>query len=83
MTTPSTLSQQLSDFRAGFMQRVAPERVAMMKTATADLRATGIEQRALQAGDRAPHDLVLSDALGRAVTLASSCALERAAHDQR
>ena len=55
MTTP-TLTQQLADYQAGFKQRVAPERVAMMEAATADLRATGIEQRALQVGDRAPHD---------------------------
>jgi peroxiredoxin len=71
MTTPATLTQQLADFQAGFKQRVAPERVTMMEAATADLRATGIEQRALHAGDRAPHDLVLPDAAGRLVSLQS------------
>ena len=71
MDTTLTLTQQLAGYRADFKQRVAPERVAMMEAATADLRATGIVQRALHAGDRAPLDLVLPDALGRPVRLAS------------
>ena len=70
MTIAPTLAQELADYQAGFKQRVAPERVAMMESATADLRASGIEQRALHAGDRAPRDLVLPDALGRPVRLA-------------
>ena len=42
----------------------------MMEAATADLRATGIEGRALQAGSPAP-DLTLPDALGRPVRLST------------
>ncbi len=67
MTTP--LARQLADYKASFIQRAAPERVAMMEGATADLRATGIENSALQVGDLAP-DVTLSDALGHPVRLA-------------
>lgn len=63
-----TLSQQLAEFKASFKQRVAPERIAMMEAATADLKAIGIEQRALKVGDTAP-DLSLPDALGKPVIL--------------
>lgn len=65
----TSLTQQLADYKAGFIQRVAPERVALMETATADLRGTGIEARALQVGDAAP-DITLPDATGRPVRLA-------------
>lgn len=65
----TTLTRQLADYKAGFIQRAAPERVAMMENATADLRATGIEKSALQVGDRAP-DITLPDGLGRPVRLA-------------
>jgi peroxiredoxin len=68
--TSPTLSQELADYKAGFAQRAAPERVAMMEAATRDLRATGIEQRALHAGDAAPAHLSLPDAVGRPMRLA-------------
>jgi peroxiredoxin len=71
-TTPNTatptLADELAAYKAGFKQRVAPERVAMMETATANLRATGIEQRALGTGDAAPR-LSLPDALSKPVAL--------------
>ena len=41
----------------------------MMESATADLKATGIETHALQVGDKAP-DITLPDATGRPVRLA-------------
>ena len=63
-----TLTQQLADYKAGFIQRVPPERLAMMESATAELKATGIETHALQVGDQAP-DITLPDATGRAVHL--------------
>ena len=66
----STLHEQLADYKAGFRQRAAPERVAVMEAATADLKATGIEHRALRVGDRAPQDLVLPDAVARPQRLA-------------
>lgn len=66
----TSLSEQLAAYKAGYLQRVAPERVAIMEAATADLRATGIESQALQVGARAP-DLTLPDALGQPVRLSS------------
>lgn len=67
MTT--TLTQQLADYKAAFIQRVAPERVALMESATEDLKVTGIETSALQVGGLAP-DLTLPDAVGHPVRLA-------------
>lgn len=66
----TSLADQLAKFKVGFKQRAAPERVAMMEAATADLRATGIESRALQRGDKAP-DLTLPDALNQPVRLST------------
>lgn len=66
----TSLADQLAEFKVGFKQRAAPERVAMMEAATADLRATGIESRALQRGDKAP-DLTLPDALNQPVRLST------------
>ena len=68
MNPELSLKQQLADYKAGFKQRAAPERVAMMESATADLKAAGIESRALKIGDRAP-DLSLPDALDKRVRL--------------
>jgi peroxiredoxin len=69
--TPNpNLASQLAELKADFARRVAPERVTLMEAATADLRATGIEERALKAGDAAPTGLELPDALGRRVRLA-------------
>ena len=68
MNTDTPLAQQLAEFKAGFKQRAAPERVAMMEAATADLKAQGIESRALKLGDPAP-DLSLPDALAKPVKL--------------
>lgn len=65
----TTLAQELADYKAGFIARVDPSRVATIEDANEALRATGIERSALQAGAQAP-DLVLPDALGRAVRLA-------------
>jgi peroxiredoxin len=64
-----SLADQLAEFKAGFKQRVAPERVRMMEVATANLKASGIEQSALKVGAAAP-DLTLPDALGKPVRLA-------------
>lgn len=70
MHNAPTLASQLADYKAAFIQRVAPERVAMMESATAALKATGIEKTALQVGDAAP-DMTLPDARGRNVSLRS------------
>lgn len=58
----TSLAKQLTALKTDFTQRAARDRVAMMDAATADLRATGIQTRALQAGATAP-DLTLPDAL--------------------
>lgn len=65
-----SLADQLAAYQAGFQQRAAPERVAVMEAATADLRATGIAARALQVGAKAP-DVTLPDALNRPVQLSA------------
>jgi peroxiredoxin len=70
MEQASSLTEQLAAFKAGFKQRAAPERVALMETATADLKATGIESQALQAGSVAP-DLTLPDALNQPLRLST------------
>lgn len=68
MEKHKTLADQLAEYKAGFKQRVAPERVAMMEAATADLRASGVEARAVQVGASAP-DVTLPDAMNRPVRL--------------
>ena len=64
----TTLGAQLREYKQNFIQRVDPARVAVMETATAALRATGIEQQALNVGDLVPP-LSMPDALGRTVDL--------------
>jgi peroxiredoxin len=64
----TSLSHQLSEYKAGFIQRVPAERVAMMENATAELKASGIETSALQVGDKAP-DLSLLNAVGQSICL--------------
>ena len=64
----STLQQQLADYLAGFKQRAPADRVAMMETATEDLRASGIESAALGLGSVLPA-LSLPDANGKPVDL--------------
>jgi peroxiredoxin len=64
----NTLQTQLAEFQAGFKQRATPERVATMETATANLRATGIEQSALPLGGSLP-DVALTDVHGQPVRL--------------
>lgn len=69
MNQTSTLAEELFAYKASFKARVAPERLAMMEGATAQLRASGIEHRALRQGDRAPA-LTLPDATGIPIDLA-------------
>jgi len=74
MNTTPTLTQQLADYKAGFIQRVAPERVTMMEGATGDLWATGIETRALQVG----NDVPVLNGNGRSVLpLPATCVIGR------
>ena len=62
------LSGQLVTLKNGAAARMAPERLAVLESATTALRATGIERSALKPGSQAP-DLALDDALGRSVRL--------------
>ncbi len=68
--TSISLQTQLTDYKAGFIARVDPTRVATMETATEQLRASGIESTALKPGQAAP-DMVLPNALGRRMQLSS------------
>jgi peroxiredoxin len=70
MNHMNTLKSQLADYQTGFKQRAAPERVAMMEDATAQLRASGIEDTALPLGAPLPN-VSLTDALGYTVGLKS------------
>ncbi len=58
-----TLSQQLEEYRAGWMQRVPADRRAAMERHIAHLAATGLAESAKQVGDTAPA-IVLPDAHG-------------------
>jgi peroxiredoxin len=65
----TTLSQQLDEYLAGWMQRVPADRRAAMERHIADLAETGIGRNAKQVGDQAP-DIVLPDASGRTFDVA-------------
>jgi peroxiredoxin len=65
-----TLSEQLEEFRAGWMQRVPADRRAIMERHIAHLTETGFGQRAKQVGDKAPA-IVLPDAHGKSFDVAS------------
>src|ERR1700732_4995780 len=66
----STLSEQLEEFRTGWMQRVPADRRAIMERHIAHLTETGFGERAKQVGDRAPA-IVLSDAHGKSFDVAT------------
>ena len=65
---PSSLNTQLAEYKAGFIARVDPTRVATMESATDQLRASGIEATALKRGQAAP-DSVLPNAVGLPIRL--------------
>jgi len=64
-----TLSKQLEEYRAGWMQRVPPDRRAIMERHIQHLTETGFAQRAKQVGDLAPA-IVLPDARGKTFDIA-------------
>ena len=68
MTT--TLSQQLEEYRAGWMQRVPADRRAAMERHIAHLAESGAAQNAKQVGDQAP-DIALPDAYGKPFDVAT------------
>lgn len=65
----TSLTQQLADYKAGFIKRVPAERVAMMENATAELKKSGIEKHALGVGDNVP-DITLPNVTGEMVRIA-------------
>ena len=61
----SNLNARLQEFKKNFESgappySVTPETVAIMHQATAELKASGIEARALKIGDRAPDFALLN-----------------------
>jgi peroxiredoxin len=66
----TTLSQQLEEYRAGWMLRVPADRRAAMERHIAYLSKTGIGKNAKQVGDLAPA-IVLPDVHGRAFDVAT------------
>jgi peroxiredoxin len=66
----TTLSEQLEEYRAGWMQRVPAERRAAMERHIAYLSETGVGRSAKRVGDRAP-EIVLPDAHGRTFEVAT------------
>ncbi len=65
-----TLKEQLANLRARFEAKAPPEAVEKMHRATEELRASGILERVLKRGDRAP-DFNLPDVAGRMVPSAA------------
>jgi len=65
-----SLKAELETFRANFMGKAPPEIRAMMERADLALATSGILDRVLRAGDRAP-DFVLPDANGSSVRLST------------
>jgi peroxiredoxin len=63
-----SLTTELEDFRAEFMAKVPPQIRDAMLLADMELAASGIAEKALKAGDRAP-DFALPDVRGGVVRL--------------
>ena len=68
MQTQESLSSQLASYKAGFIGRAPASRVAIMESATANLKSTGIESTGLKVGDRAPS-FSLPDATGELISV--------------
>jgi peroxiredoxin len=65
----STLSEQLEEYRAGWMQRVPADRRAIMERHIVHLAETSLGKLAKQVGDRAPA-IILPDARGKSFDVA-------------
>lgn len=61
-----SLQEKLNARRAGAKDRFSVAQLAVMRRATEDLRTSGIVERALKAGERAP-EWQLADGSGNAV----------------
>ena len=61
-----TLAETLQGIREASAKRIPPERAAIMHRATEELRASGIMERVIKAGNRLPA-FALPNAYGREV----------------
>lgn len=55
-----SLQDRLDAYKAEFVKKVSPEKLAIMHRATEDLRRSGILDRILKAGDQAPEFSLLN-----------------------
>lgn len=62
------LQEKLDAFRKNFEKKVPPEALEIMHRATEDLRNSGIMDRAVKVGDKAP-DFTLRNTSGQEVSL--------------
>ncbi len=62
------LQEKLDALRENFEKQVPPESLALMHRATDDLRNSGIMDRAVKVGDKAP-DFTLKNTSGQEVSL--------------
>jgi hypothetical protein len=65
-----SLEDKLAAVREGAAKRIPPDRLAIMHRATEHLRASGILDRVIKPGAKAP-DFALNDQNGTAVALAA------------
>jgi hypothetical protein len=65
-----SLEEKLAATRDASARRIPPERLAIMHDATERLRRSGIMDRVIKVGARAP-DFTLNDQNGKAVTLSA------------
>jgi hypothetical protein len=68
-----SLEEKLSAVREASAKHIPPDRLAIMHNATEQLRRSGILDRVIKPGARAP-DFVLNDQNGDAVVLSASLA---------
>lgn len=68
MTTQTNLSAQLKEYQAGFLKQAPQEAAELMGQKTAELENSGIVDKSLKVGDKAP-DFELPDPLGNTVKL--------------
>ena len=66
-TAPSSLRDKLLEIKAGIVQYVRPENQTINKRAVSEIKASGIEQRVLFVGAKAP-EFILNDQHGRPVS---------------
>jgi len=65
---PATLTEQLAARKGRFLEMAPPDRVAAITAAIEEITASGILERAVKKGDKAP-DFMLPNAIGESVSL--------------